>query len=291
VRRSLTRWREVVIPRPLPRERGLASGEGGCDIAWYRYGHGDRVVVFFPTWNVVDARVVGSQVEYLAERCTVITYDARGSGASDRPSTGYGFSAHVADGIAVLDTNEVDHAAVVTASRGFNPAAIAAVENPARIDRVAAVAPYVPLEPPDEEPASSEADESGEERDWFSDEVWRTDWPGFSRFFMQLCFSEPGSEALIEEMIEIMLDASPEIQIVQRTETDWARVPALLPLLTCPTLIIQGDSDHSTPLAAVSAIADRIPDAQLQIIPGGGHRPDIRTPDRVNPLLADFLLT
>ena len=31
-------------------------------------------------------------------------------------------------------------------------------------------------------------------------------------------------------------------------------------------------------------------DAQLQIIPGGGHRPDIRTSDRVNPLLADFLL-
>ena len=281
---------EVVIPRPIPRERGTSPGEGGCEIAWYRYGDGDHVVVFFPTWNVVDARVVGYQVEYLAERCTVVTYDARGSGASGRPSSGYGFSAHVADGIAVLDANDVDHAAVVTASRGFNPAVLAAVENPARIDRVAAIAPYVPLEPPDEELPSSDGDEKGEERDWFSDDVWRTDWPGFARFFMQLCFSEPGSEALIEEMVEIMLDASPEIQITQRAETDWARVPAVLPSLSCPTLLIQGDSDHSTPLAAVSAIAERIPDARLQIIPGGGHRPDIRTPDRVNPLLADFLL-
>ena len=269
----------------------MASGEGGCDIAWYRYGDGERVVVFFPTWNIVDARVVGHQVEYLAERCTVISYDARGSGASDRPTTGYGFSAHVADGIAVLDANDVDHAAVVTASRGFNPVVIAAVEHPARIDRVAAIAPYVELDPPGEEQASGQADDTGEqERDWFSDDVWRTDWPGFSRFFMQLCFSEPGSETLIEEMVQIMLEASPEIQITQRAETDWARVPAVLPLLTCPTLFIQGDADQSTPLAAVEAVADRIPDAQLQIIPGGGHRPDIRTPDRVNPLLADFLL-
>ncbi len=73
-----------MIPRPSPRERGMVAGEGGCGIAWYRYGRGDRVVVFFPTWNIVDARVVGHQVEYLAERCTVITFDPRGSGASDR---------------------------------------------------------------------------------------------------------------------------------------------------------------------------------------------------------------
>ncbi len=41
----------------------MVAGEGGCGIAWYRYGRGDRVVVFFPTWNIVDARVVGHQVE------------------------------------------------------------------------------------------------------------------------------------------------------------------------------------------------------------------------------------
>src|SRR5262245_18605054 len=108
---------------------------------------------------------------------------------------------------------------------------------------------------------------------------------------MQLCFSEPDSEPLIDEMVEIMLEASPEIVITQRAETDWARVPALLPLLTCPTLFIHGDSDRSTPLPDVEAVADLIPNVRLQIIPGGGHRPDIRTPDHVNPQLADFLLT
>ena len=269
----------------------MAAGEGGCGIAWCRYGDGERVVLFVPTWNIVDARVVGHQVEYLAEHCTVITYDARGSGASDRPPTGYGFLEHATDGIAVLDANNVGHAALVTASRGINPAVIAAVEHPGRVDCLAAIAPYVELDPQDEEQASVEATVNGEEWDWFSDRTWRTDWPGFSRFFMQLCFSEPGSEALIDEMVEIMLDASPEILITQRAESDWAHVPPLLPSLMCPALFIHGDADATTSVAQVEAVASILSDAQLQIIPGGGHRPDIRSPERVNPLLADFLLT
>jgi pimeloyl-ACP methyl ester carboxylesterase len=34
-----------------------------------------------------------------------------------------------------------------------------------------------------------------------------------------------------------------------------------------------------------------IPDARLVVIPGGGHRPDIRGPELVNPLLLEFLAT
>jgi pimeloyl-ACP methyl ester carboxylesterase len=268
----------------------MAAGEGGCGIAWYRYGEGDRVVVFLPTWNIVDARAVGHQVKYLAEHCTVITYDARGSGSSDRPPTGYDFSAHAADGIAVLDANGVDHAAIVTASRGFSPAVIAAVEHPGRVDCIACIAPGIDLDPSDEEHASTEAEDTADEWDWFSDEAWRADWPGFARFFMQLCFGEPGSEALIDEMVEIMLDASPEILIAQRAESDWAQAPALVPSLRCPTLLIHGDSDPLLSVAAVEAVVNAVPNAQLKLIEGGGHRPDIRSPERVNPLLADFVL-
>jgi len=281
----------VLIPRPVPHSTGLVEREDGCRIAWYRYGAGDRVVAFFPTWNFVDARVVGHQVEYLAQRCTVITYDARGSGASDRPSSGYTFEAHVADGIAVLDELAVDHAGVVTASMGMNAAVIAQVEHPGRIDRLAAIAPYVDVAvPPDEEQEWASPELNGG-RDWFSDETWRSDWPGFARFFMQACFTEPGSGALIDELVEIALDASPEALITQKRELDWGLAPSLLSKVTCPVLFIHGDSDITWPVSAVQAIAKLVPDVQLEILPGAAHRPDIQAPERVNQTLAGFLLS
>ena len=33
-----------------------------------------------------------------------------------------------------------------------------------------------------------------------------------------------------------------------------------------------------------------MPNAQLELIPDAGHRPDIRSPALVNPLLLEFLL-
>ena len=33
-----------------------------------------------------------------------------------------------------------------------------------------------------------------------------------------------------------------------------------------------------------------MPNARLELIPNGGHRPDIRSPELVNPLLLAFLL-
>lgn len=54
-----------MIRAPPPRERGAATSVDRTRIAWYRYGEGERAVLFVPTWNIVDARVVGHQVAAL----------------------------------------------------------------------------------------------------------------------------------------------------------------------------------------------------------------------------------
>ena len=98
----------------------MATSVDGTRIAWYRYGGGDRAILFVPTWNIVDARVVGHQVAALESQATVVTYDPRGAGASERPKSGYDFLLHAADAVAVLRDAGVDHVSLVTASRGFN---------------------------------------------------------------------------------------------------------------------------------------------------------------------------
>jgi pimeloyl-ACP methyl ester carboxylesterase len=267
-----------VIPRPRCREQGLAKSADGTRIAWYRYGGGKRTILFVPTWNLVDARVVGHQVAALEPHATVVTYDPRGAGASQRPNRGYDFPLHAADALAVLDASGIERAAVVTASRGLNAALLLIGDDHERFDRLAAVAPYMNLDP---DPAPPNPDRL---------ETLRSDWRGFIVPFMHAVFTEPDSADVIAEMIEIGLEATPDVIATQEAELDWRRPARLLESITCPTLVVHGEADAAVPVALAESVVAAMPNARLEVIPGGGHRPDIRSPELVNPLLLHFLL-
>jgi pimeloyl-ACP methyl ester carboxylesterase len=231
-----------------------------------------------PTWNLVDSRVVGHQVAALAAQATVLTFDPRGSGASDRPAHGYGFPMHAADAIAVLAANGVDRASLVTASRGMNTAVLLASDHPGRFERIVAVAPFVVVDP------ESEPDDDS----WIVE--WRTDWAGFVVPFMQAVFTEPDSDDVLAEVTAIALEADAELMITQELELDWRTPSKVLGSVSCPTLLIHGDMDEVTSPSASRRLAEAMPDARIELIPGGGHRPDIRSSDLVNPLMEAFLL-
>ena len=268
-------------------DEGWAEGSG-ARIAWKRYGKGEPTVLFIPTWNIVDSRVSHHQVSHLAPRATVITYDPRGAGESDRPPSGYGFEQHMDDALAVLDRTGTERAIVITASRGINPAVLLAVRHPDRVSGLVGVAPYMDFEPEEDEGFWLEA--SGHDGwDMYNAGYWRQDWPGFVRFFMGEVFSEPDSEDTIRELVSIGLEASPEVLIQQEREQDWTLAPPLLGSVGCPTLLIHGDDDRTTPLALVEAIDDGIPDSRLVVLTGSGHRPDIRNPELVDPPITEFL--
>jgi pimeloyl-ACP methyl ester carboxylesterase len=271
-------YRPRVIPTPRREADGMASSADGTRIAWYRYGRVERTILFVPTWNIVDARVVGHQIAALEEHATVVTYDPRGAGASERPERGYGFPLHAADALAVLEATGVDDVALVTASRGLNAALLLAAEDPRRFHRLAVVAPYMQLEAEPEPP----------DPEWL--ESLRTDWPGFIVPFMHEVFTEPGSADVIAEMIAIGLESTPEVVVAQELELDWQRLALLLRAVACPTLVIHGAEDAPVPASLAKSIVAAMPNARLELIPAGGHRPDIRTPELVNPLLVDFLL-
>ncbi len=267
-----------MIPSPRPREHGTATSADGTRIAWNRYGGGEPAILFVPTWNLVDARVVGHQVAALEPHATVLTYDPRGAGASDRPERGYDFPLHAADALAVLDVCGIERTRLVTASRGMNAAVLLAVEHPQRFDRIVGVAPYMRLEPEPAPPSPK----------WL--EALATDWRGFIVPFMHNVFTEPDSEDVIAEMIAIGLETTPTVIVTQEVELDWQRPARLLGQVTCPTLVVHGEADKPVPVALAESIVAAMPNARLEVILGGGHRPDIRTPELVNPLLLDFLL-
>jgi pimeloyl-ACP methyl ester carboxylesterase len=268
----------AVIPAPRPLANGTATSADGTRIAWYRYGSGERTIVFVPTWNLVDARVVGHQVAALESHADVLTYDPRGAGASERPSTGYTFPLHAADAVAVLEATGTEGAAIVTASRGINAALLLLASDPERFHRLAVIAPYMELGPEPEPP----------DLEWL-DRI-REDWGGFIVPFRRAVFTEPDSEDVIAEMTAIGFEATPAVIATQELELDWTEPARLLGSVATPTLVVHGADDKPVPVDHAESIVAAMPNARLEVIPDGGHRPDIRSPELVNPLLLDFLL-
>lgn len=77
----------------------------GVRIAYEVTGHGDHTLVLLPAWMITNRRMWAAQVAALSGRFRVITFDSRGTGASDRPvdPAAYGVADLVADAVAVRD--------------------------------------------------------------------------------------------------------------------------------------------------------------------------------------------
>ncbi len=66
-------------------------------------------------------------------------------------------------------------------------------------------------------------------------------------------------------------------------------LPSRLPGVTLPTLVVWGDADRITAPQNGRAYADAIPGAQFVVMERTGHLPQIESPERLVPLLWNFL--
>jgi pimeloyl-ACP methyl ester carboxylesterase len=62
----------------------------------------------------------------------------------------------------------------------------------------------------------------------------------------------------------------------------------LLRDVRCPVLLIAGDKDPTVPVARVEALAAKVADSRLAVIPDGGHAMQLDRPDLVSDTLRDF---
>lgn len=74
----------------------------------------------------------------------------------------------------------------------------------------------------------------------------------------------------------------------------WALAPApdlsaVLVRLTMPVLLVWGDQDAISPVAAGGFLASQLPDAQMQVLAGGTHALAMEQPDRVAGLIEAHL--
>ena len=59
--------------------------------------------------------------------------------------------------------------------------------------------------------------------------------------------------------------------------------------IRAPTLVVTSDNDHLIPAELSELIAAKVAGAKLAVLPGAGHIPFMEQPDKVVPLVVDFL--
>ena len=98
---------------------------------------------------------------------------------------------------------------------------------------------------------------------------------GFIVPFMHDVFTEPGSDDVIAEMIAIGLEATPEVAVAQELELDWERPARLLAEVSTPDARDSRCGGRPVPASHAERIVAAMPNARLELIAAGGHRPDI----------------
>ena len=272
---------------------------GGVRTFYEVYGDGQPTVLLMPTWSIIHSRHWKMQIPYLARYVRVITFDGRGNGHSDRPAEpeAYREEEYVADALAVMDATATERAVLVSLSRGAERSLLLAADHPERVERMAFIAPAVPLAPAVPRAGASRAFQEPREAydGWatFNRHYWLEHYEAFIEFFFSQCLTERHSTKPHEDTVGWGLETdAPTLVATQLAPRlrDEADVRALLARIDCPILVIHGSDDQVRPWESGARLAG-LAHGRLAVLEGSGHLPHARDPVKVNLLLRDFIET
>lgn len=108
---------------------------GSVRLHYVDWGGSGSALIFVPG-GCDTAFVFGDVAERLAARFRVLGLTARGCGASDRPETGYGMDAQVADIVGAMDAWGIRRATLIGHSSGAGKLTQVARRHPERVERL-----------------------------------------------------------------------------------------------------------------------------------------------------------
>lgn len=221
------------------------------------------------------------QIEALATRYRVLAYDTRGHGESDVPAGPYTLAELVADAVALLDALSIEAVHFVGLSMGGMIAQGLALAHPERLLSLALCSTSAQM------PAAAQA--AIQERiDTARTAGMAALLPGtLARWFTPdyLQRNPPMLETIRRQFL-----ATPVEGYIGCTEA-IRRLDHLerLGVIRLPTLVIVGEKDPGTPLAASEAIHAAIPGSRLAVIPRMLHLNNIEAAEQFNRHLTEFL--
>jgi 3-oxoadipate enol-lactonase len=230
------------------------------------------------------------QVDVLGRTHTVVVFDHRGHGASDKPALrrAYTLDRLRADTLTVVDALGFDSFRLLGHSMGGMVARKVVLAAPERVDALimmdttaGPIGDY-PIELI-ELAANVAFDDGKAALKELLDFAQVLETPAYEKSLVEV----PGYQEFVDrkwaDLSEIMWGAL-AIDIAHQSDD----LPALVATLSCPLLILVGEQDKDL-LPASHAMADAIAGSELVVIPGAGHSPQIEQPEAWIVAVTKFL--
>ena len=224
-----------------------------------------------------------NQAQVAAVKYRVTTYDIRGHGLSDIGDGQYTVERHVDDLFTLLSSLNIAKPVIVGLSMG-GYIALRALERDQHRFRGAVLCD-----------TRSEADSNEAKLSRFNvvGAVKRIGSEAYAKEFVKAVFA-PGADQRVPEAVQKIVSiishtpplsiAGTQLALAARTDTS-----ASLPSLSLPVLILVGEHDRITPVAAAEAMHSRIPGSAIAVVPQAGHLSNMENPAFFNERLMKFL--
>ncbi len=255
----------------------IADGEIHYEVA----GRGDPLILVSGLNGV--ARYWEPQLAGFSARYRVITYDQRGTGASDHRQREFSVDRMTNELVALMDALKIARAHIVGLSTGGAIGQTLAIEHPARVARLVLVSTWTHCDP------------------WFRRlfearrRMYEVAGPELHAMFHPLFLYPPDyvnahDAEIAEEQNRAPTKSAPVAASIGRIDAllKFDR-RAGLQCIKAPTLIVAGDNDYITPSYHAAALAQAIPGSKLVVFRGGGHSLSKTRAAEFNQTVLDFL--
>jgi pimeloyl-ACP methyl ester carboxylesterase/DNA-binding CsgD family transcriptional regulator len=250
---------------------GFCTSDDGVRIAYARHGSGPVLVVAACWLSHLqydwESPVWRHFLEDIGRFATIIRYDERGHGLSDRDVHEHSLEQRVADLEAVVEAAGVERFALMGMAQGGPMVIEYAARHPERVSRLLFYNSY----------AAALPDPTPEDRamaDTFSQMIrvgWARPESEFRRVFTSMMIPDATEEQMswLDELQRVSV--SPEVAVSSRSQRLDADARHLLAKLDVPTLVLHSRGDRMNDFSEGRYLASEIPGARLVPLESRNH--------------------
>lgn len=226
-----------------------------------------------------------AQAPTFAQYYKVIMFDNRGIARSSDPGGDYTVPMMAADTLGLMDALNLEQAYVMGLSMGGMIAQELAICHPNRIRGLVLVCTHCG----GTEQVRPSAEVSALFKEMIFENTPEAKVKAASTLFDRQTLEHSPEILAYYSQVSMKHPAKAEILIKQWQAVLQHDTFDRLPQITAPTLVITGTEDLLIPPRNSKILAEKIPRAELRIIPGGGHQVLIEQPALCNEAILDFL--